>query len=187
VFSTYIPWVAWRGLCGTNNVLAHVSLRASTSGLVRPASCKRSAWIDLGPVGGEGSLSLQPPDGLGPHKSILTISSQSRPCACDKLRPAGACAHLNNSMQGRTVDLDPAMIAAFADSDADGDAPEAYWKADPLYHQDILLLTKEELRGLMHSDQLYFKAALSELNESELAFMTKLFANGTPQSRSTGR
>ena len=77
-------------------------------------------------------------------------------------------------MQGRVIDLDPGKLAAYADAGDDGE-PEPYWKADPLYQQDILQLTKAELRGLMHSDQTYFKAALGELNDKELAFLTELF------------
>lgn len=67
------------------------------------------------------------------------------------------------------------MLAAVAsDASSDG-AAEAYWRSDPLHEQDVLLLTKRHLRGLMHSDQAYFEASLTELNESELTYLTGLF------------
>jgi hypothetical protein len=79
-------------------------------------------------------------------------------------------------MQGRTVDIHPAMLATLAD--AEDDSTEPYWKDDPLYGQDILGMTKEALRDMMHTDQEHFRASLAELNDEELAYLTKLFEQG---------
>lgn len=80
-------------------------------------------------------------------------------------------------MQGRAVNLNPEMLAAYADDETQAAATASYWKADPLYNTNIVQLTKEALRGLLHESKEYFHGTLAELDTGELQYLTKLFEN----------
>ena len=92
-------------------------------------------------------------------------------------RQIAASAHFPHVLlvQGRAVDLDPAQLAGYADAEHDATAAEPYWQADPLHDQNIVQLTKDALRGLLHESKDYFHGTLTELSTGELQYLTKLF------------
>lgn len=84
-------------------------------------------------------------------------------------------AKCSSTLQGRTVDVDPAAVLALADAGGEDESAEQ-WKGDPLLSADVGGAAVRTLIGIMHADRAFFDAALRELNKEEAEYLHGAFA-----------